>query len=216
MRNLLPLMFILLLFSACSREEPAQVAEQVTAPDAAETVTAVDPPADAFDEAAATRKAKSAIMLFAGELQAEFGAAMKDGGPVSAIEVCNTRAMAITERISEEKGLNLGRVSHKNRNPLNAPNDWQSAVLLEFEERHAAGEELTYISWSEVAGEGEDREFRFMKPIPTHAICVNCHGTSITPEVKAVLARLYPDDMATGFSPGDMRGAFVVTRPVGE
>ena len=45
-------------------------------------------------------------------------------------------------------------------------------------------------------------------------LCLGCHGKSIAPEVKAKLAELYPEDKATGFSEGDLRGAFVVTRDV--
>ncbi|MGM0774574.1 MAG: c-type heme family protein, partial [Pseudomonadota bacterium] len=41
---------------------------------------------------------------------------------------------------------------------------------------------------------------------------LGCHGKSIDPEVKAKLDELYPEDQATGFSEGDLRGAFVVTR----
>jgi hypothetical protein len=51
-----------------------------------------------------------------------------------------------------------------------------------------------------------------MQAIPTGALCLQCHGENISPEVQAELARLYPEDKATGYSAGDIRGAFVVTR----
>ena len=56
--------------------------------------------------------------------------------------------------------------------------------------------------------------FQYMSAIPTQKLCLGCHGKSIAPEVKAKLAELYPEDKATGFSEGDLRGAFVVTREV--
>jgi hypothetical protein len=51
-----------------------------------------------------------------------------------------------------------------------------------------------------------------MKAIPTGEVCLKCHGTQIAPEVSQVLASLYPEDRATGYKEGDIRGAFVVIR----
>ena len=55
------------------------------------------------------------------------------------------------------------------------------------------------------------RVFRYMKAIPTGALCLNCHGTTLAPEVAAKLHELYPADAATGFNAGDLRGAFTIT-----
>ena len=160
--------------------------------------------------------AKAAIKEFAGALQTELKTAMQAGGPVAAIAVCNTRAMPITEKIAAEKGMQLSRVSLKNRNPVNAPNDWQTEVLEGFEKQYAAGKDIVGLVWSETVQNGGGQEFRFMKAIPTGAVCLNCHGTNISADVSGVLADLYPEDKATGFSEGDIRGAFVVTRKVSD
>ena len=137
---------------------------------------------------------------------------MQAGGPVAAIAVCNARAMPVTEKVAAEKGMQLSRVSLKNRNPANVPNDWQTAVLEGFEENKANGKDVTGLAWSETVDTGDGQEFRFMKAIPTGAVCLNCHGTNIAPDVSKTLADLYPEDQATGFSEGDIRGAFVVTQ----
>ena len=156
--------------------------------------------------------AKAAIKEFAGALQTELKGAMQAGGPVAAIGVCNTQAMPITERVAAEHGMHLSRVSLKNRNPGNAPNDWQSAVLADFEEKRLAGEDITQLGWTETVSVNGEKEFRFMKAIPTAAVCLRCHGSELAPEVGRILADLYPEDLATGYSEGDIRGAFVVTR----
>ena len=158
------------------------------------------------------RAAKSAIKEFAGALQMELKAAMKAGGPVAAIGVCNTQAMPITARVSADHGMILSRVSLKNRNPANVANDWQSAVLQDFEKKKLAGKDISKLTWSETVKVGNGQEFRFMKAIPTAEVCLKCHGTQIAPEVSQVLASLYPEDRATGYKEGDIRGAFVVTR----
>jgi hypothetical protein len=53
-----------------------------------------------------------------------------------------------------------------------------------------------------------------MKAIPTGDVCLLCHGAQLAPGVSQVLTELYPEDKATGFSMGDIRGAFVVTREI--
>ena len=156
--------------------------------------------------------AKAAIKEFAGALQTELKTAMKAGGPIAAIGVCNTQAMPITAQASADHSMTLSRVSLKNRNPANAANDWQSAVLEDFEKKKLAGKDITRLAWSETVKAGDGQEFRFMKAIPTGEVCLKCHGTQIAPEVSQVLANLYPEDRATDYKEGDIRGAFVVTR----
>ncbi len=156
--------------------------------------------------------AKAAIQALSGELQTELKSAIGAGGPVAAIEVCNTRAMPLTHEVASEKGLALSRVSLNNRNPANQPNEWQTAVLENFEKQRAEGKDMDSLVWSETVPADGEQEFRFMKAIPTGQVCLVCHGTAISPEVSEVLARLYPSDRATGYRAGDIRGAFVVTR----
>lgn len=164
------------------------------------------------DQKSELQQAREATAAFAAALKSELVAAMQTGGPVAAIEVCNTRAPAISERLSMERGMALSRVSFRNRNPGNAPSEWQARVLDTFSERMQAGEEVASLSWHDVADTNGGKEFRFMKAIPTASICLQCHGVAIAPEVAAKLADLYPEDKATGFREGDLRGAFVVTR----
>ena len=157
-------------------------------------------------------RAKTAIKQFAGALQTELKTAMKASGPVAAIGICNARAKPITEQVSEQFGMQLSRVSLKSRNPDNAPNDWQTAVLQDFEAKRLAGNDVIQLAWSETVSVDDSQEFRFMKAIPTGEICLRCHGTELAPDVSRILADLYPQDLATGYSEGDIRGAFVVTR----
>jgi hypothetical protein len=159
-----------------------------------------------------TAAAKTAIQALAGALQTELKGAMQAGGPVAAIEVCNTQAMPITQKVASEQGLFLSRVSLKNRNSANLPNEWQTDVLEDFERQKAAGKAIDSLVWSETVNVNGEQEFRFMKAIPTGGICLACHGTALSPEVSQVLADLYPTDRATGYHEGDIRGAFVATR----
>jgi hypothetical protein len=166
-----------------------------------------------FEEPSEAVRAKQAVADFSKALKSELVAAMQSGGATEAIEVCHLRAAVIAEEVSSTTGMKLSRVSGRNRNPSNAPNDWQTAVLQDFEVRKRAGEEAGSLTWYERAETASGTEFRFMKAIPTGGICLQCHGTEIAEPVALKLAELYPEDKATGFRAGDLRGAFVVTAP---
>ena len=154
-------------------------------------------------------EAKKTIKAFGGALKQELVKAMKAGGPLNAISTCNLKAPEITSQVNKDSNVKISRTSLKNRNPDNAPNEWQRAVLMKFEQRKAAGEDVVKMGYSEVVGD----EFRFMKAIPTAEICLKCHGSSIDPKFTALLDKLYPGDKARGYKLGDIRGAFYVTMP---
>ena len=168
------------------------------------------------EEDAAPRTAESLAIIksFAGELQAALKSAMESGGPVEAIAVCNEKAPGIAMKHGEAKGWEVGRTSLKYRNPDNAPDPWEAAVLEDFERRKAAGEEVAKMDFGEFTELYGERVFRYMKAIPTGEVCLNCHGATINPDVEARLAEIYPDDHARGFSVGDIRGAFTIVQPV--
>jgi hypothetical protein len=171
-------------------------------------------PGIALGEALPQEQARTAVQAFANALKGELMTAMQAGGPVAAIEVCNEKAPGIAAAVSLEQGVQLSRVSLRNRNPDNAPNEWQAPVLMKFQKRVDSGEDAAGLSWQETVETGDGAEYRFMKAIPTGALCLACHGKTLAPEVATRIESLYPEDKATGFSEGDLRGAFVVTKTV--
>lgn len=160
-------------------------------------------------------QAKEIVQQFAGKLQGELQAAIKSGGPVKAIEICQERAPAIARELSDQTGWDVGRTSLKPRNPaLNAPDDWERAVLVRFDERQQAGEDVKPMAHAEVVDTGGGKALRFMKAIPTGDVCLACHGTDLTADVARALDAAYPDDQARGYSAGQVRGAFTLSRPL--
>ncbi len=164
------------------------------------------------DRAAASR---AAVKQFSGVLKGQLVDAIKTGGPQSAIEVCNLTAPQVAEEVSMQKGWRVARTSLKLRNPTNAPDAWEKAVLEKFEARKAAGENPAKMEFFEVMDNGGKKEFRYMKAIPTaEKPCLACHGAKVKPEVGKALAKLYPNDKARGYNKGDIRGAFTITQPM--
>ncbi len=162
------------------------------------------------------RKQQSAAVIkeFMGELQGHLQKAMKAGGPVNAIGVCNQIAPSVAQTQSEKHNWKVGRTSLRLRNPNNAPDAWERKVLEEFEARKAAGEDPKTMAYAEVVEQDGGKAFRFMKAIPTGEVCLKCHGQEIPAPVGAKLNELYPEDKATGFNLGDIRGAFTITQPM--
>jgi hypothetical protein len=160
-------------------------------------------------------EAKGIVKEFATTLQGELQAAIKEGGPTNAIAVCQDRAPAIAADLSERSGWEVGRTSLKTRNTAdNTPDAWEQKVLAEFDARRAAGEDVQPMAYAEVVETADGKTFRFMKAIPTGEVCLACHGSDITPEVAAAIDERYPDDMARGYSLGDVRGAFSLSKPL--
>ena len=50
----------------------------------------------------------------------------------------------------------------------------------------------------------------YVEPIVAQPLCLTCHGKAISEATRAALAERYPDDKATGFEKGDLRGLFWV------
>lgn len=170
----------------------------------------------AGDLAGRVAASRAAVKAFATSLQGELGAAMRAGGPANAIRVCNSRAPAIAADISRQQGWQVGRTSLRPRNPQNAPDAWEAGVLRQFEARKAGGESPAQLEHFEVVSSDGRQEFRYMKAIaiPKGAPCLACHGSNIEPTVAGQLKKLYPQDRATGYKTGDLRGAFTIRQPM--
>lgn len=176
-------------------------------------------PAYAADEDVEALKTEAAeiIKSFSQELQGALLTAMKDGGPVNAINICNEKAPEIAASAEATSGWSVARSSHKLRNPENAPDAYTAAVIDDFVAREAAGETAKGLARAEIVEQDGQKVFRFVKAIPTGQPCLNCHGgEDVKPEVVAKLAELYPDDAARGFSVDQMRGVFTLSKVISE
>lgn len=136
------------------------------------------------------------------------------GNHDGAIAACNDKAPKMAAAASQKTGWAIRRVSLKNRNPKAVSDAWEKAALEDFDRRAAAGESPATLEKAEIVSADGKRTLRYMKALPTQQLCLACHGSELAPEVKAKLAALYPDDRATGYSEGQIRGALTVKRPL--
>lgn len=159
-------------------------------------------------------ESKQAIKHYATQLKGKLQQGMKAGGAANAIEVCNTAAAEISRQVSEQQGWKIARTSLKVRNSKNAADVWEHQVLQDFEQRLKKGESIQNIEFAEIIKKDNQPVFRYMKAIPTQGLCLSCHGDKLSPDVAEKLRELYPEDLATGFKTGDIRGAFSITRHI--
>lgn len=150
---------------------------------------------------------------FQGRLQAELASALAAGGPSEAVKVCAESAPRIAYELSQRSGAEITRVSLRPRNPGAAADGDLADRLKALAERplDAQGRPAA-VHWiergSEHAGPAYMRAV-IMRDQP----CAACHGVAVADDVKATIAAYYPNDQATGFKAGEMRGAILVRWP---
>ncbi|RLA58855.1 MAG: hypothetical protein DRQ89_14850 [Epsilonproteobacteria bacterium] len=153
--------------------------------------------------------ARSAVNEFGTTLKAALGGALATGDLIAALDVCSDQAPQMAATVSAQSGITVGRTSEKPRNSANSPTDWQLAVLREWRADKDHGKD---ISKREFYVEQPGGGFRYMRPILIKPPCLTCHGETQSAELKAALEIRYPDDRATGYKLGDLRGAFVAQK----
>ncbi len=137
-------------------------------------------------------------------LGAQLKGALESGGPVAAITVCQQVALPLTAAAgSEFEGVTIKRTTLNPRNPANAPDETDRAVLMEMS---AQSPPQPAIRW-------EDGVAHYYRPLIVQEVCLKCHGDPATfpKELSAALAAAYPADEATGYALGDLRGAIRAT-----
>ena len=158
-------------------------------------------------------EAREIIQGFFKELKGTLVSAMKEKGPAGAVNVCASKAQEITAK-HNANGWQVGRTALKIRNPNNAPDAWEKAVLEEFEKKIAEGADPKKLVKAAVVEENGKKVFRFMKAILVMKPCLACHGEKIRPDVQKMINEYYPQDQATGFKLGQLRGAFTLKKPL--
>lgn len=178
-------------------------------------IAAPDTDADASPETPVwVAEARASAGQLAARLMPTLQEAIQQGGPIQAIAVCSIEAPAISSAIaaaSSDGNLRIGRTALRVRNPANAADLWEESVLKDFQLQLADGADPATLEAWQVETLGDRRVGRWMKAIPTAPMCTTCHGIEIDAELAATIREYYPEDRATGFAPGDLRGAFTAT-----
>lgn len=160
--------------------------------------------------------ARDVAMSVPPKLVSKLTATIDKSGPAQAVEVCKEDAPKMARAASEQSGWTVRRVSLKNRNPKAVPDAWERETLEQFDRQRAAGADPADLErWTLVTENGQTVR-RYMKALPTGTLCLQCHGPAdkLGQGVAERLATLYPQDKATGYALGQIRGAMTLSQPV--
>ncbi len=140
-------------------------------------------------------------------LKKELFVAIGSKGVANAVEYCKLNAHLITSIYKSENVNSVTRTALKFRNPQNAPDSLERSVLNEYESLKNNGEPLNPTVISDESG------IHYFKPILINNTCLVCHGSpgkELNNQVYEQIKNNYPDDLATGFKEGDLRGMWHV------
>ena len=128
--------------------------------------------------------------------------AMTSQGPAAAIAVCQKEAPAIAKAVSDEQGLQIGRTGVRLRNPGNVAPSWAEDLVRDKIDTP------TFVTL-------DNGHSAALLPIKLQSQCLLCHGpkAEIAPVIQEQLTKLYPNDQATGFKEGELRGWFWIDLP---
>ena len=131
-------------------------------------------------------------------------AGMQEGGAVHAIKACKDQAPEITNALAVQ-GVQIGRTSHRLRNPDNTAPEWADIALKSYlnDETDRA---------PRVVSLANNRE-GYIEAITIKPLCLACHGSNLAPQVAEQIQAMYPQDEATGFELDDLRGVYWVEYP---
>jgi hypothetical protein len=128
-------------------------------------------------------------------------------GTLAALKFCNIKAYPLTDSMSVVRRATIKRVSDKPRNPKNLANSKENTYIRMFKEDAIVNKESDAIIVE------SDENVKFYYPIKTNSMCLQCHGKPST-EIKittlAQIQKLYPTDMATGYSENQVRGIWSI------
>ncbi len=188
-----------------SAAQPAEVESGAPTP-ASQPESPADPEQQALDEANA-----AATALFT-TLKGRLTESMKAGGPTSALEVCTEVGQSLTAATGQAHGASVGRSSLRLRNPKNSGPEWVQQWL----EATGEGKVAKAEGFARVVETDAGKVARVLRPIGVEKPCLHCHGPadSLAPEIRAGLEKYYPEDQATGYAEGDLRGALWAQAPV--
>lgn len=142
------------------------------------------------------------------QLSSKLSHEIKSNGLLSAAKFCNSNALTLTEEVNlrQVEGISIKRISLKERNGANTPKADEKAVLESMQKMLDKKELPKYVI------EKEGKTYKYYKPLVIKKeVCLKCHGDiSSNPELDMFIKEAYPQDKATGYKMGDLRGAILV------
>ncbi len=157
--------------------------------------------------------ARQAALAFDQQLRREITARLeRNEDPVAVYMFYADHAPGWSRENSNRFELDFSRTALGVRNPASAPDAWESEQLATFNFLMDSGLDPDTFENAEVVQEGEETVFRWIQPVRMLDTCLVCHGETVDPRIKLLLAQEYPLDEAFGYSEGQIGGAYTVRK----
>ena len=204
MKTLASWLILLLPFLASCSKTPAPTAPPAAAPPAALSAEVLN---------AAVQRGKAIAAETFSLLSSNLQSAIQSGGVSNALPFCSLAASPLTAGMAGKHGVTLRRVTHKRRNPAGRADATERAILNQFATALTRTNPPPPLVTNLTTG-----TVTFFAPIVlNNELCLKCHGEpgkDISSENVALIAHLYPQDEATGFKLGQLRGAWRIDIPL--
>lgn len=204
MKWLMTWLLLPLLLAGCSR-----------APDPT-TVQAAPVALSAEMQQAAVQRGKVIVSETASLLSSNLQSAIQQSGISNALPFCALAASPLTVGMAGKHGVSIRRVTHKARNPADKADAAELVILKQLEAVLRTATAANPPPSSVTNFTASTATF-FAPIILNNELCLKCHGEpgkDIAAENVALIQRLYPQDEATGFKLGDLRGAWRIDIPL--
>lgn len=136
--------------------------------------------------------------------------AIAKGGAAHAVAFCNSRAMPLTDSLGDKNAVTIQRVTDKARNSANALSvEHEIALFQKIQDSLQNGNVQPHYLIEDVNG----RTIYYKPIILGMPACLQCHGIPGKDIEAATLAEIkekYPDDAATGYTMGQLRGMWKI------
>ncbi|MDD5051500.1 MAG: DUF3365 domain-containing protein [Sulfuricurvum sp.] len=143
------------------------------------------------------------------KLGSELKTQMQANGPIAALNFCSQNALNLTEQVAKDSGISLKRISLQNRNPVNAATQEEKILLDQWQKMIKNGETLPVYTLIKLT----NNHNVYYKPIViNNEACLKCHGDiAANSPLGNAIKQSYPEDKATGYKMGDLRGMIAVS-----
>jgi hypothetical protein len=152
-------------------------------------------------------KGDNASALLVKKLGGELKIQMQTNGAIGALHFCSQNALSLTEQVAKETKTSIRRVSINERNPVNKVTANETALLKTWEDLLKNGQPLPPY---EIVNLSQNTAIYYKPIMINNEACLKCHG-NVEGELAKAIKAAYPEDKATGYKMGDLRGMVAVT-----
>ena len=153
------------------------------------------------------KKADQVSSILVQKLGGELKTQMQTNGAIGALHFCSQNALSLSDQVAKETQTSLKRISTNERNPVNKATADEAALLKKWNDSLKNGQPLPPYAIVNLS----PSTAVYYKPIViNNEACLKCHG-NVEGEMAKEIKAAYPEDKATGYKMGDLRGMIAVT-----